>query len=71
MDFKDVYHPLDMENFETSVITLFNPYVVFDSNGIIVSQPSPLYEGTWSKAKLAELLPVDYVPGEELNGLNK
>jgi len=33
-------------------------------NGIVVSNPSPLYEGTWSKAKLADLLPVDYEPGD-------
>jgi hypothetical protein len=62
-DFKDLYRPLDMENFETSVITLFNPMVVFDMNGSVVAD-SPLYEGTWSKAKLANLLPVDYEPSE-------
>ncbi|WP_454803028.1 carboxypeptidase-like regulatory domain-containing protein [Mucilaginibacter phyllosphaerae] len=60
-DFKDLYRPLDMENFETSVITLFGPYTVFDMNGTVVAE-SPLYEGTWSKAKLANLLPVDYEP---------
>ena len=63
-EFKDVYRPLDMENFETSIITLFTNYALFDMNGIIVSNPSPLYEGTWSKAKLADLLPVDYEPGD-------
>jgi hypothetical protein len=62
-EFKDVYRPLDMGNFETSIITLYNKYILFDMNGIVVSNPSPLYEGTWSKAKLADLLPVDYEPG--------
>ncbi|TSD67115.1 carboxypeptidase-like regulatory domain-containing protein [Inquilinus sp. KBS0705] len=63
-DFRDVYHPLDMENFETSVITLYKPfYAIFDKNGTVVAQ-SPLYEGTWSKSKLANLLPVDYEPGD-------
>ncbi|RYU91568.1 carboxypeptidase-like regulatory domain-containing protein [Mucilaginibacter terrigena] len=62
-DFKDLYRPLDMENFETSVITLLGPVVVFDMNGTVVAE-SPLYEGTWSKAKLANLLPVDYEPSE-------
>jgi hypothetical protein len=61
-DFKDIYRPLDMENFETSVITLYKPYAVFDSNGAVISGQSTLYEGTWSKNKIAELLPVDYVP---------
>nr|WP_255476685.1 carboxypeptidase-like regulatory domain-containing protein [Mucilaginibacter sp. AK015] len=62
-DFKDLYRPLDMENFETSVITLLAPIVVFDMNGTVVAD-SPLYEGTWSKAKLANLLPVDYEPSD-------
>jgi len=62
--FKDIFRPLDMENFETSVVTLFEPhFALFDKNGTILAQ-SPLYEGTWSKAKLANLLPIDYEPGD-------
>lgn len=62
--FRDIYRPLDMENYETSVITLLQqPYVVFDMNGSVIG-PAPLYEGTWSKAKLANMLPVDYEPGD-------
>ncbi|WP_374950881.1 carboxypeptidase-like regulatory domain-containing protein [Mucilaginibacter sp.] len=62
--FKDIYRPLDMENYETSVITLLQqPYTVFDMNGSVIGN-APLYEGTWSKAKLANLLPVDYEPGD-------
>jgi hypothetical protein len=63
-DFRDVYRTLDMENFETSVLTLFTPYAVFDMNGVLVNG-APLNEGTWSKSKLAELLPYDYLPGED------
>ncbi|MGZ3836367.1 MAG: hypothetical protein ACXVB0_22825, partial [Mucilaginibacter sp.] len=63
-DFKDVYRPLDMENFETSVLTLSAPYAVFDMNGVVFDG-SPLNEGTWSKAKLAELLPYDYSPDDD------
>ncbi|WP_183560185.1 carboxypeptidase-like regulatory domain-containing protein [Mucilaginibacter sp. SP1R1] len=63
-EFRDVYRPLDMGNFETSIITLYNNYILFDMNGIVISNPSPLYEGTWSKAKLADLVPVDYEPGD-------
>ncbi len=62
MDFKDIYRPLDMPNFEVSVVTLYKPYAVFDNNGAVVSAQSTLFEGTWSKSKVAELLPVDYVP---------
>ncbi|GAB2687480.1 hypothetical protein GCM10027037_07180 [Mucilaginibacter koreensis] len=60
--FRDVYHPLDMENYETTVITLLEPYAVFDANGHILSSHSTLYEGSWTKNKGAELLPLDYVP---------
>jgi hypothetical protein len=64
-DFKDVYHPLDMPNYETSVVTLFKEnYAAFDLNGNIISTPPPLFEGTWSKSKIAELLPLDYAPGD-------
>lgn len=64
--FKDVYRPLEMPNYETSVITLTGntQYALFDKNGIVVGN-SPLYEGTWSKARLSELLPVDYSPSDK------
>lgn len=67
-DFKDIYRPLDMPNYEVSVLTLFNnpPYALFDSNGIVVGE-SPLFEGAWSKPRLSELLPVDYTPSAPLN----
>jgi hypothetical protein len=62
--FRDIYRPLDMENFETSVISLYSKrYAIFDMNGIVIAE-SPLYEGTWSKSKLSNLLPVDYEPGD-------
>lgn len=62
-DFKDLYRPLDMENFETTVITTAHPYF-FDTNGVVFGDTAPLYEGTWSKSKLSDLLPVDYTPGD-------
>jgi hypothetical protein len=62
--FRDIYRPLDMENFETSVISLNDKrYAIFDMNGIVIAE-SPLNEGTWSKAKLSNMLPVDYEPGD-------
>jgi hypothetical protein len=62
-DFKDIYRTLDMPNYQTSVLTLFKQYALFDSNGVVFQDP-PLIEGSWSKDKLAELLPFDYIPGE-------
>ena len=64
MDFKDIYRPLDMPNYETSVLTLYKPYAVFDMNGVVIDG-NPLNEGTWSKAKLAELLPLNYSPDDD------
>ncbi|HJP62214.1 MAG TPA: carboxypeptidase-like regulatory domain-containing protein [Mucilaginibacter sp.] len=63
-DFKDIYRPLDMENFETSVLTLHSPYAVFDMNGVIFKDV-PLNEGTWSKSKIADLLPFNYSPEDD------
>jgi len=58
---KDLYRPLDMPNYEATVITLFSPYALFDMNGIVVDN-APLYEGAWANARISDLLPVDYVP---------
>jgi hypothetical protein len=63
-DFRDMYRPLDMPNYQTSVVTLINPYF-FDANGVVFGRTAPLYEGTWSKSKLSDLLPVDYTPGQQ------
>ena len=62
-DFKDIYRPLDMETFETSELSIKNAYL-FDTNGVVFGENAPLYEGTWSKSKLSDLLPVDYTPGD-------
>jgi hypothetical protein len=58
---KDLYRPLDMPNYETTVITPLNGFPEFDMNGTIVANSS-LYEGTWAKNRLSDMLPVDYVP---------
>ncbi|MBC7400115.1 MAG: carboxypeptidase-like regulatory domain-containing protein [Mucilaginibacter sp.] len=69
-NYKDIYRPLDMPNYEISVVTLFNnpPYALFDKNGIVITG-DPLYEGAWSKARLSELLPVDYVPTQSFEAM--
>lgn len=60
--YSDIYRPLDMVNYLTSIITLYKPYALFDMNGVVISPQSTLYEGAWSRDKIAELLPVDYAP---------
>jgi len=63
-DFKNLYRPLDMPNYETTVATITKPYF-FDMNGVVFGDSAPLYEGTWSKSKLSDLLPVDYAPDDK------
>ena len=63
-DFKNLYRPLDMPNYETTVATIAKPYF-FDTNGVVFGDSAPLYEGTWSKSKLSDLLPVDYAPDDK------
>ncbi|OKS87088.1 carboxypeptidase-like regulatory domain-containing protein [Mucilaginibacter polytrichastri] len=65
--FKDLFRPLDMENFETSIINLYGNYAFFDTNGIVLSPDSTMLEGAWSLSKVAEMLPVDYVPADTKN----
>lgn len=61
VDFKDIYRDLNMTNYQISVITLTSGPAIFDMNGIVVGN-GPLYEGSWSKNRLSDELPVDYVP---------
>ena len=64
--FRDLYRPLMMPNYEATVLSFLGktPVAFFDMNGVIMSD-GPLYEGTWSKSRLSNLLPVDYVPTAE------
>jgi hypothetical protein len=60
---RDLYRPLDLPNYAVTVVTPSGPYIVFDKNGIVVEN-APLYEGTWARNRLSDMLPVDYVPDQ-------
>ena len=63
-DFKDIYRTIRYGKLmKTSVLSIAKPYL-FDTNGVVFGGSAPLYEGTWSKSKLSDLLPVDYTPGD-------
>jgi hypothetical protein len=62
-DSRDFYRPIDMPDYQTSIITLQGDYPVFDRNGIIVAN-SALYEGSWANNRLSDTLPNDYVPDQ-------
>jgi hypothetical protein len=61
--YKDVYRSPHDLNYQTTIVSLINgnTSLVIDKNGTIVG-PSPMYEGSWSQARLSSLLPVDYSP---------
>ena len=58
---RDLYRPLDMPNYAVSVVTLNEPYALFDMNGIVIAG-GPISEGAWARNRLSDMLPVDYVP---------
>jgi hypothetical protein len=47
---------------QTTIVVFIEPYAFFDFNGIIINPRSIIYNGDWGKSRIAELLPVDYVP---------
>ena len=70
--FRDLFRPLTMPNYEVTTLSYFDDkqYTLFDMNGIVVGH-GPLYEGTWTKSRLSMLLPVDYLPVDQLNNNNQ
>jgi len=60
-DTRDFYRPIDMSDYEASILTLQDDFPIFDKNGTVVAN-SALYEGSWANHRLSDMLPVDYVP---------
>jgi hypothetical protein len=53
--------PLDVGNFQISVVTMWEPPAYFYPNGSIANTRSLLYSGYWSYEKMADSVPMDYV----------
>ena len=64
-DFNNLYYSLnDGNNKDLTLLTFTDPFVLFDSNGWIISSKSITNNGIWSKNnRVASLLPIDYKPG--------
>ncbi|MES2063162.1 MAG: carboxypeptidase-like regulatory domain-containing protein [Bacteroidota bacterium] len=60
-----VVQSLTMPNYLTTILSFAGPYALFDSNGVILNLASVNIEGNWGKSRMAEMLPVDYSPGEK------
>lgn len=57
-----IFRPLDVPENEISVANLTEGGVRFYENGGIYDSRSLLYEGFWAYEKVADMVPVDYVP---------
>ncbi|MBS1524418.1 MAG: carboxypeptidase regulatory-like domain-containing protein [Bacteroidetes bacterium] len=66
-------HADELENRGNKQATILNfkePYVFFDKNGQIINPESIVFNGAWGKYRVAELLPINYQPGESTVGNN-
>ncbi|WP_235969856.1 carboxypeptidase-like regulatory domain-containing protein [Pedobacter planticolens] len=54
--------PPDLTNYQISVIDILEPPVSFYANGGIFDPRSLLYKGFWAYEKVADLVPMDYIP---------
>lgn len=63
-----VSRPPDLEKKQISLITLQSPTVFFYKNGSINNPRSMLYSGYWAWEKVADSVPMDYIPPVDLEG---
>ena len=54
--------PLDIPNYQISIVKLLEGPVHFYASGGIYQPKSLLYEGFWAHEKIADLVPIDYIP---------
>lgn len=57
-----IYRPLDIPNYQISLARLTQGPVRFYENGGIFDARSLLYEGFWAYEKVADMVPMDYIP---------
>ncbi len=59
---QSISRPLSMPNYQVSLINLTIRPVYFYQNGAVYNPKSMLYEGYWSWEKVADSVPMDYIP---------
>jgi len=62
---RSLYKPLNAPDYETSIASFNDEYPLFDYNGVVENPASLAFEGYWGKSRLAEMLPVDYMPDKK------
>ncbi|MBO9674091.1 MAG: carboxypeptidase-like regulatory domain-containing protein [Sphingobacteriaceae bacterium] len=65
-----IARPLDMPDYQISTVTLQVVPVYFYENGSIYNPRSMLYSGYWAWEKIADSVPMDYLPPASLEGKN-
>ncbi|TKB95164.1 carboxypeptidase-like regulatory domain-containing protein [Pedobacter cryophilus] len=59
---QSISRPLDMPNYQISLINLSIRPIYFYQSGAIYNTKSMIYEGYWSWEKVADSVPMDYLP---------
>lgn len=59
---QSISRPLKMPNYQISLVNLAIRPVYFYQNGAIYNSKSMLYEGYWAWEKVADSVPLDYIP---------
>ncbi|SMD17793.1 carboxypeptidase-like regulatory domain-containing protein [Pedobacter nyackensis] len=57
-----VFRPLNIPDYEISVANLTQNAVRFYENGSVYDSRAMLYEGFWAYEKVADMVPMDYIP---------
>jgi hypothetical protein len=57
-----ISRPLDVPDYQISLINMLVSPVFFYKNGGIYNPRSMLYQGYWAWEKVADSVPLDYVP---------
>lgn len=60
-----INRPLDIPNYQISIIHLLQSPITFYPNGGIHEPKSMLFEGFWAYEKIADTVPMDYIPLSE------
>lgn len=61
---QSISRPLDMPNYQISTVTLQVAPVYFYENGAVYNPRSTLYSGYWAWEKVADSVPLDYLPAK-------
>lgn len=64
---QSISRPLTMPNYQVSLINLSIRPIYFYQNGAIYNPKSMVYEGYWAWEKIADSVPLDYIPSNLKN----